>query len=323
MIWVVCILTAVTGGLLLWNALSPMPAVLLLRRNPGEAPEFPADFEERREAVTVHRDLVYPSDCGRNRLDLYLPTNPASPRPLILWAHGGAFVAGDKSGLENWAVSLAAEGYAVAAVDYQLAPEASWPTQVTQLCDSCRWLKDAAEEYGLDLHRVVFAGDSAGAHMAAQLVLIHTSPAFREASGLTPVLDREAVKAALLYCGPYDISLMAKPKSRTLAYFMGRIGWSYLGKKHWQGTREAELTVIKDYVTGAFPPTYLTDGNAFSFEPQGRALAAEIKRQGVCVAERFFDPALGQVNHEYQFQMANENARLCYEDTIRFLAEFV
>jgi len=304
-----------------WLATSPWPVVRLLRRGQDAPAEYLPDHGERAKRVRVVKDLSYPSQYGRNRLDLYLPLSAQARCPLILWVHGGAFVAGGKEGTENWAASLASEGVAVATMDYQWAPEAAWPAQVCQVGEVCRWLEEHAEEYGFDMGRVVIAGDSAGAHMAAQFALIHTSPEFRAQTGLAPVLGPGALQGALLYCGPYDIGQMAEIKSRAVQFFIGRIGWSYLGKKRWQGTETARLMTVKRFITPDFPPTYITDGNTFSFEPQGRALVEALRRTGCTVKSRFWDKSAGEVPHEYQFALTQPNAQACYQDTVSFLKE--
>lgn len=276
-------------GLLVCFAVSPKPAIWLMRRGGDAAPEFLPDHEERVKRVQIIKDISYPSAYSQNQLDIYLPQPLRHKCPLILWVHGGAFIAGDKAGTENWAVSLASEEIAVASVNYRWAPEEHWPVQVRQLEEACCWLAGEAEKYGIDMGRVVIAGDSAGAHMAAQFALIHTSQAFREASGIAPVLKPGALRGALLYCGPYDISQMAMPQNRKIRFFMSRVGWSYLGKKHWQGTELAKLMTVRQFVTEDFPPAYITDGNTFSFEAQGRALAEELRRKGCVVHTRFWE----------------------------------
>lgn len=318
-LWIALALLAVVAvAAALYFFCSPMPIVRLLRKG-GDAPAgWPEGEEHTPEQVEILRDLPYESPYGRNQYDLYLPKNATGLLPVVVWIHGGAFVAGNKSGVENWATCLAAKGMAVAAVEYQWAPEAHWPAQVLQIGQCCQALE---RQVGLDMSRVVIAGDSAGAHMAAQFALIHTSPAFREQTGLKPVLASDALKAALLYCGPYDIGQMARPQNRFLRLAMHRVGWSYLGLRHWQGSAQAKATVIKNYVTEAFPPTYLSDGNRGSFEKQGRALEAALKAVGASVTGLFFSPEEGEIDHEYQFQMHTSAGRRCYEGTLRFLAE--
>ena len=317
------LLGAAVLGALGYVCCSPMPAVRLLRRGGDVPPPGPADYAARRERVRVQRDLAYPSRWGRNTFDLYLPQTDG-PAPVILWAHGGAFVAGDKAGVENWATCLASEGFAVAAMNYQWAPEARYPAQVAQLGECYAALETLARGGApLDLARFAVAGDSAGAHMAAQFAALQGSAALQQELKLPARVAPDTLRAALLYCGPYDVAQMARPKSRMLRFFMSRVGWSYLGKKRWQNSALCATTAVARYVTPRFPPCYLTDGNAHSFEGQGRALAAALKAQGVPVSTRFFPPAAGAVEHEYQFQLGEANAAACYADTVRFLQTYL
>lgn len=332
--FIIAIIVVLVLALLLWVVTSPMPMVRLLRKGFDAPPDYPEGFEQIKRGVIRHKDRTYPSAYGRNHYDLYVPATPAEYNrcsgrtggtadgkklPVIVWVHGGAFVAGSKDGVENWAASLAHRGFAVAAMDYEWAPEAHWPAQVKQIGELCYELIRQSDNDHLDMNRVIIAGDSAGAHMAAQFALVHTSPSFVAASGLEPVLPQGALKAALLYCGPYDISQMAHPKDRMLRFAMSRVGWSYLGRKHWQNSEEARLTTIQDFVTKDFPPCYITDGNAHSFDPQGRALADALEQLGVMVGRRFFDSSAGEVTHEYQFSMSQDNAMLCFNDTLEHL----
>lgn len=328
------ILIQIVGGILLlgclcligygiYFCLSPMPVVRMLRKGGEEELHYPEGAEAVcKENVILQKDLEYPSRYGRNRMDIYMPKHAKTALPVILWVHGGAFVAGDKSGLENWGYMLAAEGFCVVAMDYQWAPEAQYPAQVEQMEECCRELKRQTEQgMPFDMERVILAGDSAGAQIAAQFTLLHTTPGFAGKIGLKPVLRRKALKGMLLYCGPYHVGQMAKPKNRVLRIFMHRIGWSYLGKRNWRNDPRTDLLTIENHVTKEFPPCYITDGNTFSFEEQGKSLAGKLEGLGVCVQTRFFEKENGQVNHEYQADLSQENGQLAYQDTMAFLRE--
>jgi acetyl esterase/lipase len=319
---ILAVILAVFAAAAVYLYASPMPGVFLLRHAFGGEGEVqnPADYEEKLANTRIERDWEYPSKDGRNRYDLYLPKDAEDALPVIVWVHGGAFVAGDKSGVENWAVMLANEGYAVAAVDYEWAPEIAYPGQVRQV-EECIWelQKKAEEGQPLDMNRVILAGDSAGAHIAAQAGLLATNPAYSSALGVDSALEKDDLKGMLLYCGPYNVEKILAVEDSWMQFLASRIGWAMFGDKHWQEGDMIATTTIKNYVTGEFPPTFLADGNSGSFEQEGKELAAELKENGVDVQSLFFDPGRGEIGHEYQFNLASGEGMETYEETVRFL----
>lgn len=241
--------------------------------------------------------------------------------PTVVWVHGGAFVAGSKDGIENYAVMLANEGYAVVGVDYEWAPEIKYPGQVRQVEECLQQLNNVKNEYYLDLNNIILVGDSAGAHIAAQAALLATNPAYGQAIGAQSSIAKEQLKAALLYCGPYDVSQMLNTGNNMIDFFASRIGWALLGDKNWKDGDMIKTTTIKDYATADFPPCLISDGNSGSFESQGKQLAAHLSELGVRVQSLFFDKEeYGEIGHEYQFNIGDKGAgALCYETTITFL----
>lgn len=322
---VLCVLVLLIGGLAVYFTVSPQPAVWLLRHQFGETTEIQNtdDYEEIKRNVVIHKDLVYPSKDKRNTYDIYLPKSTDAPLPTIVWVHGGAFVAGDKSGIENYAVMLANEGYAVIGVEYQWAPEIKYPGQVRQVEECLTALEKVKENYGLDLNRIFLFGDSAGAHIAAQAALLATNPEYEEAIGVSSAITANQLCGAVLYCGPYDVSKMLNTGNRAIDFFSSRIGWALLGDKDWKAGEMIKTTTIKEYATGKFPDVFISDGNSGSFESQGKALADDLQNKGVKVSSLFFDKEqYGEVGHEYQFNIGDDNAgSLCYEQTLSFLSD--
>lgn len=97
-------------------------------------------------------------------LDLHLPAQ--KPRsPVIVWVHGGAWRSGSKKDMPLG--KLVAEGYAIASVDYRLSTDAKFPAQIHDIKAAVRFLRSHAAEWKLDARKIVIAGDSAGAHLAA------------------------------------------------------------------------------------------------------------------------------------------------------------
>jgi hypothetical protein len=89
----------------------------------------------------MEKDIEYPSRFKNNRFDTFSGKNATGRLSTILWTHGGGFVGGDKAGVETWATIIAARGYNVASINYELAPQNHFPGPVIQLGEVHEFLK--------------------------------------------------------------------------------------------------------------------------------------------------------------------------------------
>jgi len=140
-------------------------------------------------------------------LDLIVPAGHARP-PLILWVHGGGWMIGDK----DHAVTLkrdhfVSQGYAFAALNYRLVPNASVEQQAADLAAALAWLRAHAGRAHYDPNRIILLGHSAGAHLAA---LVGTDPGYLRDAGV----PMSSIKGIVLLDGAgYDIrAQMAQPR---------------------------------------------------------------------------------------------------------------
>lgn len=137
--------------------------------------------------ITVTRDAAYGPD-PRNRLDVYAPQESAGPRPVLVFVHGGGFVAGDKQGpndspfYRNVAIWAARNGMVGVNMTYRLAPAHPYPAAQQDIAQALAWVAANAAAHGGDPARVVLAGHSAGAIHAA---IYATEPGFQP-PGLAP-----------------------------------------------------------------------------------------------------------------------------------------
>jgi acetyl esterase/lipase len=152
--------------------------------------------------VKAVRDLEYGKASGRAMLlDLYLPEKGDKPLPLIIWIHGGAWMAGSKND-PSPALRFTRDGYAVAQVGYRLSQEARFPAQIRDCKAAVRWLRANAAKYDLDPNKLVAWGSSAGGHLVA---LLGTSGAVAELDGSDNDLKESSrVQAVVDWFGPTD-----------------------------------------------------------------------------------------------------------------------
>lgn len=285
----------------------------------------PDNYTLYRDRVKKIPDLAYPSALPNNRLDLYLPAQAeAAPLPLLLWIHGGGFVAGVKEGTEILMTMICAKGVAVASMDYALAPGQKFPSALRQIGEAVKYLQTLADEYPqIDPARLFLGGDSAGGHYCAQYAAILTDKTYAANFPSVPLTAPEKIKGIVLCSAPLDISAMLpsvnfKLKLLSKVFFNGYYGFSPKKKK-----RGKTLSRLCDHVGPQFPPTFLTDGNTYSFESQNRSFGNRLRENSVPVKELYFDKAsFGTVNHDYLFELDSATAQKGYQSVIEFLEEY-
>lgn len=301
---------------------TPWPSVLVIRAI------FDAGADKASEALQKHvpADLITRSDIPYDpsdpdaRLDVHLPPSLDPARPTIVWVHGGGFVSGRRGDIANYLKVLAGRGFAVVNVDYTIAPEAAYPTPVRQVASALAYLDRHAGDLEINRQAFVLAGDSAGAQIAAQVSNLITAPAYAEAVGIDPPIDRTQIRGALLFCGVYDVELLGTDKGGVLGWFLTAVTWAYSGSRDWRSVPGFELVSVARHVTAGFPPAFVSAGNADPLAPQSHALVAALTRLDVPVEALFFPdahvPALG---HEYQFDIDGEAGRLALERAVAWL----
>lgn len=125
--------------------------------------------------VRVERDVQYGAN-ERHRMDIFTPAGGfEAQRPLLLFVHGGGFIAGDKhsegspfySNVGDWAVRNGCNGITMT---YRLAPQHSWPAALEDIHQVFRFLGHTGQAHGVDPACVFLMGHSAGAAHAASYV---------------------------------------------------------------------------------------------------------------------------------------------------------
>lgn len=318
-------LIAICVALLLslsYATFSPRPAAWLVKQLfEGGMAVPPDNFEELLAQTRTIEDIDYGSNFPNGKLDIIFPKEKAEDAPVIFWVHGGAFVGGDKSDVTEYAVQLAANGYVVVNMNYALAPGYQYPTPLYQVSEAYEFIQKNAEKYGLSLENVYFAGDSAGAQIAAQYVNIQTDAFYAEQVGIEQTVDATTIKGALLFCGPFNLQRLSQVESgKIVQIIMDRVGWAYIGSRNWRELPETQLASVADHVTENFPASFITDGNTGSFEAHGVELAEILESKGVPVESVFFDKEVwGELVHNYQFLMNTEASQYSFEKLLDFL----
>src|SRR5262245_56467849 len=105
-------------------------------------------------SVEVREGIAFAWPDGQTlECQLFLPKQrAASPRPGIVWVHGGGWRNKAMEGRVLWrqAAHLASLGYSGVTITYRLAPAHRFPAQLEDVQAGVRWVRAQAQELGID-----------------------------------------------------------------------------------------------------------------------------------------------------------------------------
>jgi len=242
----------------------------------------------------VQQGLVYGTATHEGEredllLDLYLPETARgvapegradSALPVIVYFHGGGWVRGSRSGPSGvgFALEMAAEGIAVASVDYRLGPAHPAPAAIEDCKLAIRWLRTHAEDLGLDADRIVAMGNSAGGHLAAMMGMTRAEDEL-DGPGLEGVSS--SVAGVIDLCGITDVEeLMRGERSRE---------WAAQWIPENINAREelARRCSPMRYIHADVPPMLIVHGDADPYVPYDQAARLAEGLKGVGVRSEF------------------------------------
>lgn len=121
--------------------------------------------------VTITRNIPYGmSGDPRHMLDLYAPPG-AEGLPVVIFFYGGGWRSGDKRLFEHLGRAFAVRGIVAVTVNYRLTPAVRSPAHAEDCAEAVAWVHREISAHGGDPNRLVLMGHSAGAHLAALLLL--------------------------------------------------------------------------------------------------------------------------------------------------------
>lgn len=212
-------------------------------------------------------------------LRLYRPNGAPASMPVLVYFHGGGFVVGSLDSHDGVCREFCRRTpCAVLSVGYRLAPEHRFPTALEDGEDALSWLAEHALALGLNVSRVAFGGDSAGATLATVLAL---------QAVVQPHTVAIAPKAQLL-C--YPVTDASRTRDSRALFSEGylledeTLDWFY---QHYARTPADYLDwrfspLLAEDVRGVAPAIVLLAG----FDPlldEGQAYVDKLREQGVSV----------------------------------------
>jgi acetyl esterase/lipase len=138
-------------------------------------------LSKKRRGIKVTRDVVYRRVAGTVlKLDVVAPADDGANLPAIIQIHGGSWIMGDKRE-QGWPLlsHLAANGWVCFNLNYRLSPGATFPDHLIDLKAGLAWIREHAEQWGIDPDFIAVTGGSAGGHLAALMGLTANDPEYQ------------------------------------------------------------------------------------------------------------------------------------------------
>jgi acetyl esterase/lipase len=211
------------------------------------------------DGLTVDRDVPY-APGPRGGMDIYRPTHATGPLPIVVFFYGGSWQDGRRQDYKFVAADLARRGMVVAVPDYRLFPEVRFPSFLQDGARAVATVRRDATRWGGDPTRLILAGHSAGAWIAAMLAL---DPQWLHAAGDS----RDHIAGMVGLAGPYDFLPITGPDIKQIF-----------------APADADLSTTQpiDQVDGHNPPMLLLagDDDTTVYPRNTLALAARIRAAG-------------------------------------------
>lgn len=269
-----------------------------------------------------HRfDIPYANDFAEQKMDLIFKKSD-NPLPVLINFHGGGFVKGDKKHRHTISDLFADKNWFVINANYRLSPKHVFPALIEDAFLILEKLPDMVAEYNLDISKIVFTGDSAGAYLAAMLVACLTNETLRTALDMP---SSEIKPAGLIgFCGPYDLmSAMLKPMPFGLTVAMAE---SFTGLKVGSDISKlkddykyAQYISPVDFVTEKWCPTLIVYAEKDLFCKGLEAqMMDNIKKAGVYCVESHSTKAID--NHCYHFNYSTQASKDALNKAYEFLS---
>lgn len=203
----------------------------------------------------------------------YYEAQGAADAPSLVYFHGGGFVCCDidtHDSICSW-LAKASRGR-VLSVGYRLAPETRFPGQIEDVRAACAWAFQNAQRLGAEPNRLVLAGDSAGAYLAATMAL--------EINRATP--GAIAMQVLLYPLIHVQDSLWAEEELRNFR-FLGRVACLYIARS----LGAEALPSLLDVDLSAAPPTIVAGGGPMDpVRADVKLFVDALRRAGVDVQEK-------------------------------------
>lgn len=233
-------------------------------------------YKIERGYIMIYKEIPIQTEGSAKyaRLQVYIQDTPhdgslkVKKRPLILICPGGGYERTSYREGEPTALHFLSRGYHACVLRYSVAP-VRFPVQVLEVGQAFRIIRENAEEWKVDMERIVVQGSSAGGHLAACYGAFWNRDSLR--TGTKDQEDAGKPRGIML---SYPV-ITSDPEYAHMGSFEYLLGEDY--------EAQAEKVSIEKQVTKVMPPCFIWHTMEDDTVPVENSLmlAAALHKQGI------------------------------------------
>ena len=171
-------------------------------------------------------------------------------------------------------------------MDYRLAPEHPFPAAPDDCLAAASWIAGHIGDFGGSDHRVVLAGDSAGANLAS-LVCLEADDSLRQA-----IAGEIVIYPVTEYYNAGFPSYVERARGQTLTARIMFFFWdTYLGGNSPNDPATTRAFPLRSASLATLPPTFLVTAEFDPLRDEGIAYGDKLKEAGIDLEYHHFENA--------------------------------
>lgn len=270
--------------------------------------------------IKVLKNIKYKDKGTRyNKFDIYYKKGNIESEgnvPVIIYFHGGGWVSYSKNICTTLNRRMSDLGYLVFSCNYRLSPKVKMEDIIDDAICAMKKASDMAAQFCGDNKKIIIAGDSAGAHIAAMMMALTSA-------GDGRLIDfRQRIKALVLFYGVFNLSTALESRFSNIKTYISAAISAELDTA--EGIEEMKKYSPACYDLTKFSPCFIASGEVDKLhKSQSFAFGELLKQNGVQTKEVFFDDKEYKAMHAFMAVDGISTSMTVLKELEKFLLENV
>lgn len=259
-------------------------------------------------------------DGKREVLNLIYQKDRSKKQPLFIYIHGGGWCSGLLDMRNTYCQEVCAHGFFGVNIGYQYAPMMTFPGQLRQIFKAIDRIYDHADEYNIDMSKILLGGESAGSYFIFYVTMLSLKHELFDKLGIEFRHKEEfKVSAMISNCGAINFDTLIDNKFPGIRYMTN----AFTGYSHKEIREEPdrdEIRILSPRICEGFAPTMLIYASKDYLRSESLKAAEQFDKLGVPYELYEGKGIISQ--HAWPIATCTRKGRECLEATMRFVKQY-